>query len=160
MPVETAMISVVAQAPYRICKRLSGAVSNHACRNGTRLGRCERTRSITTLRGQGRNTVRMASRIIAKPAQNSGLRKGRRRGRKLCTQILIMLCFGLGKSLCLLSDGRVAKWKVELSRSSFDRKEPSAAEGDFDQTTKHPFRGIPPQQLRLVINSRITILDV
>src|ERR1700694_2831893 len=148
------MISVLAQAPYRICKRLSGAWSNHACRNGTRLGRCERTRSITPLRGQGRNTVRAASRIIAKPAQNSGLREGRRRGRKFCTQILIVLCFGLGKSLCLLSDGRLAKWKVELSRSSFDRKEPSASGRDFDQTTKHPFSSFPPHPLWLVIHSR------
>src|SRR4030088_1957077 len=133
------MISVVAQAPYRICKRLSGAWSSHACRNGTRLGRWERTRSITTLRGQGRNTVRAASRTIARPAQHSGVRKGRRSGRKLCTQIFVMLSFvDLGKVLRLLSPSRIAKRKIKSAHSSFDTQEFPASCGDFDQTTKHP----------------------
>src|SRR4030088_913814 len=161
MPVETAMMRVVAQAPYRMCKRLSGALSNQACRNGTRLGRCESTRSITTLRGQGRNTVRAASRIIANPAQHSGLRKGRRSGSKFSTQIPVVLCFvELGKLLRLLSASRVAKRKLELSRPSFDLQESSAPRRNFDQSTKHPFSSVPPQHLRLVVHSRVTILDV
>src|ERR1700737_85330 len=147
------MISVVAQAPYRTCTRLSGAVSSHACRNGTRLGRWERTRSITTLRGQGRNTVRAASRIMAKPAQHSGLRKGRRSGRKFCTQILVVLCFvELGKIPPLLSASRFTKRKLESPHSSFNPEGCPASRGDFDQTTKHPFGGVPPQQLRLVVD--------
>src|SRR3984893_4726436 len=161
MPVETAMISVVAQAPYRICKRLSGAVSSHAWRNGTRLGRWERTRSITTLRGQGRNTVRAASRIMAKPAQPSGLRKGRRSGRKFCAQILAVLgLVKLGKVPLLLSASRVTKRKLESPYSSFNPEECPASRGGFDQTTKQPFGSVPPQQLGLVVHSRVTILDV
>src|SRR3979490_2031598 len=131
MPVETAMMSVVAQAPYRMCKRLSGALSNHGWRNGTRLGRCESTRSITTLRGQGRKTVRTASKIIAKPAQHSGTEKGRRSGRKLCTQTLLV-CRAELSSFRLLPVRWDEKRKIEFSSSSFDSEVPSASLGDFN----------------------------
>src|ERR1700680_3788743 len=155
------MISVVAQAPYKICNWLSGALSNQACRKGTRLGRCERTRSITTLRGQGRNTVRTASRIIAKPAQHSGLQEGRRSGRRHSTQTFIVLCFGeLSNRLLPFSTRRTARRKIELPHPSLNLQKPAASPRDFHQMAKRELGSVPPQQLGLVIHPRVPIFDV
>src|SRR5262245_18653569 len=53
---------------------------SHSLMNGARVGRCERTRSITIFNGQGRRAVSSASRHIAKKAQANGHRNGRSNG--------------------------------------------------------------------------------
>src|SRR5207248_3632268 len=65
-----------------MCMGLCTEASSQARMEGTRLGRCESTRSMSTLRGQGRMTVKAASRIMATIAASKAVRWGRKRGRK------------------------------------------------------------------------------
>ena len=75
------MRSTAAQEPYRICVLVNGALSSHWWIRGTRLGLWESTRSITTLRGQGRMTASPASRTMARSASKIFLQWARKRGR-------------------------------------------------------------------------------
>src|ERR1700737_4234076 len=71
--------------------RLNVALSNQAAKKGTRVGRWESTRSITTFRGQGRKTVREASKIMASSAHQSCLRNGRSSGKKWGSHRLVLI---------------------------------------------------------------------
>src|SRR5690348_14623959 len=79
-PVLRAMSNVAAHAPYTIDMGAGCAAASQPPRNGTRLGRWDNTRSMTTFKGQGRSTVNAASSTIATVAQPNASRYGRRRG--------------------------------------------------------------------------------
>src|SRR5437879_9529872 len=76
------MRSAAAHEPYRISILLYGALSSQARKKGSGRGLWESTRSITTFRGQGRNTLRVPSSIIATKAKHNSFQKGRSRGKK------------------------------------------------------------------------------
>src|SRR5216684_6564142 len=91
MPVLSAIKSVAAQAPYRMCIRLRVVLSSQALKRGTRVALWEITRSNTILRGQGRKTVRVASKTMASHAHHSCMRKGRSNGKKCGSHYLVLV---------------------------------------------------------------------
>src|SRR3989442_13743707 len=73
--------------------------------NGTRVGLCESTRSMITLSGHGRNTVKRASNNIATKATHNCFQYGRSSGRKCSIQSLIGI--GILEDQALMSFGPV-----------------------------------------------------
>src|SRR5258708_7282062 len=73
-----------------MCMRLRVVVSSQTLKRGTRVGRWESTRSMTTLRGQGRKTVREASKTMASTAHHNCFRKGRSSGKRCGSHCLVL----------------------------------------------------------------------
>src|SRR5437764_1133965 len=168
VPVPSAMRKVAAHAPQRMCMGLCTEASSQARMNGTRLGRCESTRSMTTLRGQGRITVKAASRIMATIAASKAVRWGRKRGRKHFQSRKECLGFFApsARERCLgmthLAYCGVLAFvrQSECSATLVDAEQAPAGARDCRQAMEDVIGALAFQNFGLVIYARIAVFDV
>src|SRR5258708_208152 len=155
----------MAQAPYRIGKRLRVVLSSQALKKGTRVGRWVSTRSMTTLRGQGRKTVREASKTMASTAHHNCFRKWRSSGKKCGSHRLVLFpAWRFRGVLIMTASCRFARSarprEFDLSPSILQLQECGAVTRNPGKCNEHSFCGFASQHLRLEVHARVAILDI